>query len=380
MERFVVPEIIFGNGIVGLIGQYAKDLAGKRVFIVTDPGIQAAGLLPPVLASLQQKNISYTVFSDVSENPRSSEVVQGLSGYKEEKGDVIIALGGGSAMDCAKGIAFLSVNGGRCEDYEGVDKIRKTGPPVMCIPTTAGSSADISQFAIIKDLSRFSKMAIISKKIVPVVSLLDPQLLITLSPYRTACTGVDALVHAIEAFVSKNSSKITRVHSLEAIKVIYSSLSEAVSHPYSIKHREQLTFGSLQAGMAFSNAGLGAVHAMAHSLGGLLDLPHGECNSLLVTAVIQKNFPYAPAAYKQVLSSMGVPVTGLSDKNVLKELTERFKNLLVEIGITGGLKERGIEPSSIDTLTDLAVSDACLLTNPCILTKNDIKELYEECM
>ncbi len=222
--------------------------------------------------------------------------------------------GGGSPLDCAKGIGILASGGWHILDFEGVDQVMAPIPPLICIPTTGGSSADVSQFAIITNTQARVKFAIISKAVVPDVALIDPETLLTMSPRLGAATAVDALVHAIEAYVSNAHSLITDVHSLEGVRLITGNLSEMMSRPEDIEVRTKIMLGSLEAGLAFSNASLGATHAMAHSLGGLLDLPHGECNAMLLNHVIAFNHPAAEVRYQAVAEAMGLDVAGMDHR------------------------------------------------------------------
>jgi alcohol dehydrogenase class IV len=319
---------------------------------------------------------SYVVFDTVTPNPKDSEVMEGVSCFMEQHCDLIIAIGGGSPMDCAKGISIVSANGGHILDYEGVDAIRLPGPPLICIPTTAGSSADVSQFSIILDTKECVKKAIISKQVVPDLALVDPVPLMSMDAYLTACTGMDALTHAIEAYVSNAQSLLTDVHALEAIRLISGNLVEAVSDRRTIGTMCRMMFGSMEAGMAFSNASLGAVHAMAHSLGGLYDLPHGQCNSILLGSVIESNFEFASVRYRRIAEEMGIPVMGINDSEVKNRLLNKIGFLLDKVGISPFLVINKSDQDP-DRLADRALNDPCMVTNPRMLTKDEVKGIYE---
>ncbi|BBI54130.1 hypothetical protein HORIV_65510 [Vreelandella olivaria] len=273
LRKFVAPEIIFGDGARHAAGNYVTTFGAEKVLLVSDPGVLLAGWVTDIEAKLLEANIAVERFTAVSPNPRVDEIMAGAEIYRETGCKAIVAIGGGSPMDCAKGIGIVTAHGGHILDFEGVDTIRVPIPPLIFIPSTAGTSADISQFAIISDQQRRMKFSIISKAVVPDVSLIDPEVTMTMSPYLTACTGVDALVHAIEAFVSTGSGPLTDTHALEAMRLISSHLEALVANPTDGELRAQVMLGSMQAGLAFSNAILGAVHAMSHSLGGFLDLP-----------------------------------------------------------------------------------------------------------
>jgi alcohol dehydrogenase class IV len=226
--------------------------------------------------------------------------------------DVIVAVGGGSPIDCAKGIGIVAANGQHILAFGGADRVPLPMPPVICVPTTGGTSADVSQFAIVTDRDKRTKITIVSKAVVPDVALVDPRTLLTMDPYLTACTGMDALVHAIEAFVSSGSSPLTDLHALEAIRLVTAWLPACLRDPGDLEARTHMMMGSLSAGLAFSNASLGAVHAMSHSLGGALDLPHGECNSIMLDHVLAFNFSAAAERCDRIGEAMGLSYAAAS--------------------------------------------------------------------
>jgi len=280
LRKFVTPEFIFGDGARLFAGRYAENLAARKILIVTDPGIKKTGMLDEICGILNNRNLEYEIFSNVTPNPRDKEVIEGAEVFSNEECNLIIALGGGSPMDCAKGIGIVSSNKKHILDFKGVDKVPAPSPPLICIPTTAGSSADVSQFAIILDTQKKLKIAIISKALVPDVALIDPSATLTMDKYLTASSALDALVHSIEAYTSNASSQITDLHALDSIKLISNNLEPLLNDLQNLNLRSEMMMGSLEAGLAFSNASLGLIHAMAHSLGGLLDLSHGltDCN------------------------------------------------------------------------------------------------------
>jgi len=380
LRKFVSPEIIFGNGARSLAGKYASQFGAKKVMIVTDPGVTLAGWLTEIVKSVEEAGIAYTIFSQISPNPRAEEVMLGAALYQEEECDVIIAIGGGSPMDCAKGIGIISANGGNILNYEGVDKIFTPVPPLIFIPTTAGSSADVSQFCIISNRQELVKIAIVSKAIVPDVALIDPETTLTMDNYLTACTGIDALVHAVEAYVSTGSGPLTDSYALEAIRLITNHLPQLIREPQRADLREKIMLGSMKAGLAFSNAILGAVHAMAHSLGGFLDLAHGECNALLLEHVVNFNYNITPDRYKDISEAFGLSTGGLTNKEIQTNLVNTIINLKKEVGIVEKLASRGVKLTDIPALSQKAIKDACMLTNPRKATVEDIKVIYKEAL
>jgi alcohol dehydrogenase class IV len=333
-----------------------------------------------VEASLQEVGIDYRLYTGVSPNPRSEEVMRGAEFYQQEGCNVIVAIGGGSPMDCAKGIGIVSANPGHILKFEGVDQIHAPIPPLIFIPTTAGTSADVSQFAIISDQQTRNKISIISKAVVPDVSLIDPETTLTMDPFLTACTGVDALVHAIEAYVSTASGPLTDMHALHAIKLVSGNLAALVANPQDLALREQVMLGSMQAGLAFSNAILGAVHAMSHSLGGFLDLPHGLCNAILLEHVIDFNYAAAEDKFKIVADTIGIDTRGMDRNTIKQRLLQRVHGLKQEVGLTQRLKEAGVSSSDIPELSKKALQDPCILTNPRKSNKRDVEVVYEEAL
>jgi alcohol dehydrogenase class IV len=380
MRKFVAPEFIFGVGSRRRVGFYAKNMMARRVLIVSDAGVIAAGWLKDVLDDLAEFGIESVVFKDLTPNPKDYEVMAGAELYARERCDVIVALGGGSVIDCAKAIGVVHTNEIDVREFEGIDKIELPGPPLICIPTTAGTAADVSQFCIIVNSDERYKMAIISKTVVPDVALIDPETTTTMAPYLTACTGLDALTHAIEAYVSTASSPVADVHALEAIRLVWNNLEEAVLSPDRLEARENMLLASLQAGLAFSNASLGAVHALAHSLGGYLDLPHGECNALLLEHVTRFNMTSAVERFRKVGEAIGIDPRGMGEQELSRRITEALSSLRRRVGIVDALAARGVSESDIPQLTRHAINDACLVTNPRRVVVGDVRAIYGEAL
>lgn len=378
LRKFVSPEIVFGPESRKLTGEYCDNFQVKKVLLVSDPGVMAQKWLQDVQDSLDESNIKYVIYSNVSPNPRASEVMAGAQLYLDENCDGIVAVGGGSPMDCAKGIGIVAINGNNILHYEGVNQIEQALPPMVFVPTTAGTSADVSQFCIISNIEELRKIAIVSKIIIPDVALIDPETTMSMDPYLTACTGMDALAHAIEAYVSTASSAITDVHALKAIELLNDYLSKVLISPNDLNIRNNIMLASMEAGLAFSNAVLGAVHAMAHSLGGFLDLPHGECNSLLLEHVINYNYEVVPEKYAKIAEYMGISTKGLSNTQINKLLYDRIHNLRMSLGINKSLKSVGVKIGDIGPLAKNAINDACIMTNPRKANKRDIEVIYEE--
>ena len=380
LRKFVSPEIVFGAGARKSVANFASNLGAKHVFLVSDPGVVAAGWVGEIVTLLTDAGLRSTVFTGVSANPRVDEVMAGAELYKSSECDVVVAIGGGSPMDCAKGVGIIASNGRHILDFEGVDTISNPPPPLILIPTTAGTSADVSQFAIISDPNRRFKFSIISKAVVPDVSLIDPEVTETMSAFLTACTGVDALVHAIEAFVSTGSGPLTDSHALEAIRLINRNLEPLVDNTSDPFLREQIMLASMQAGLAFSNAILGAVHAMSHSLGGFLDLPHGLCNALLLEHVVAYNFRSAEDRFRRVAEAMDIDTRGMGKPEIQKRLMNRIVQLKRKVGLQDSLANLGVSVSDIPYLSGFALQDPCILTNPRKSSLRDVQVVYEEAL
>jgi len=380
LRKFVAPEIIFGNGARNLAGQYCKNFYTKKAIIVTDEGVIKAGWAREVENSLSEAGIEFVTYSGVTANPRATEVMTGAQLYLQERCDAIIAVGGGSPMDCAKGIGIIISNGGHILDYEGVDRIQEPLPPMIFIPTTAGTAADLSQFCMIADREKLVKIAIISKIVIPDVALIDPETTTTMDNYLTSCTGVDALVHAVEAYVSITSSAMTDIHALAAMKLLSSNLPKIKTNPMDLVVRENIMLASMEAGLAFSNAVLGAVHAMSHSLGGFLDLPHGECNSLLLEHVINYNFEAAPERFRIIAETLGIDTRGMVPKELKGKLFRYVNDLRNQLGISKSLGLVNVKKSDIPDLALKAMNDTCIVTNPRQANLRDLEVIYEEAL
>lgn len=378
MRKFVAPEFVVGSNARSLAGRYAKNFGVNKVLIVTGPNIIRAGWVRDVMDSLDAEGIQYSVFSEVTPNPRDYEVMNGAELYRQTGCNAIIAVGGGSPIDCAKGIGIVVANKEEILRFEGVDTIPIPPPPLICIPTTSGTGADVSQFAIVNDTARRVKIAIISKKVVPDIALVDPMPLTTLTPELTAQTGMDAMTHSIEAYVSNASSPVTDTLALESISLMNNYLLKAQKNPDNIQFRNQTLLGSLLGGLAFSNASLGVVHAMAHSLGGLSDLPHGLCNAILLEPVIDFNFEACPERYGEIAERLKVNTAGLSPKEVKQELVSAIRSLRESLGDTHTLSELGVSREDIPELAEKAKRDPCLATNPRRPTIQDIERMYEQ--
>jgi alcohol dehydrogenase len=376
VTKFAIPEVIFGKNSLDYLVPCAQRNGAKRVLLVSDPGLEDAGWVECLVDKLDQAGMHWAYFSDVSSNPRDSQIHRGAEFYASQRADVVIALGGGSPMDLAKGIALIASNGGRIRDYEGANRIQYPLPPMIFIPTTAGSGADISQFAIVTDEERKVKMSIISRTLVPNISIIDPNFLQTKPEWLIKASAIDALSHAVEAYVSVLASPFTEMQSLKAIELVVKNLEEAV-RTKSLQSLSKLSIASTAAGMAFSNASLGVDHAIAHSLGGEFDVMHGHVHPVLLPAVMRFNLQACP----EKMAMIGEIITDerlSTDEETAIRGIEALEDFFSRLDIAMKLADLVDDRHKISDICDLAVKDACVLTNPRSVSKEDCQAICEE--
>ncbi|SFA39429.1 1,3-propanediol dehydrogenase [Anoxybacillus pushchinoensis] len=378
IHKFVMPEVIFGNASIQQVGESCVRLGATNVFIVSDPGVMEAGWLDVVVRSCRQAGLSYTTFHDITINPKDKEVEKGCRIYLENECDAVIGVGGGSSIDVAKAIAILVTNGGRIHDYEGVDKIRYPLPPQVMVPTTAGSGSEVSQFSVIVDTEAEKKMTIISRSLIPDIAIIDPETLSTKSPHLTASTGLDVLTHGIEAYVSLAATPLTDVHAKNAISLVAEYLRPSVASKMNIEAKINMAMACLQAGLAFSNAILGAVHAMSHAVGGKYNLLHGAVNSILLPHVMEYNLLANPKKFADIALFLGVDIRGMSNMEAGNKAIEHVKQLTMDIGTPQRLADIGVEKDQLKRMSVSAFHDTCMITNPRDVTIEDIEELFRK--
>ncbi|WMW65908.1 iron-containing alcohol dehydrogenase [Nitratidesulfovibrio liaohensis] len=376
ITKFAIPEIIFGHGSLDHLAPCARRLGASRVLLVSDKGLESSGWVERVMDILSGNGLEWVYFADCSSNPRDHQVHEGARIYLEERADVVIALGGGSPMDTAKGIGTIVGNGGRISDYEGANKIMRPLPPMIFLPTTAGSGSDISQFCIITDVERRLKMSIISRSLVPNVSIIDPQVLLTKSEELIIASAIDAFAHAVESYLSLLASPFTDHQALRAMELIMANLMPAVERrdPQAL---EQLSIASTAAGMSFSNAGLGIGHSLAHSLGGMFDVLHGLVHPVLLPHVMRYNLPVSVDR----LAAIGRIVVGprvASAESIARAGIERLGEFFAGLGVPVRLGQLLPDRSALETIARTAVHDACTLTNPRAVTWQDLLTICEE--
>ena len=361
VSHFFMPvQNIIGPGALDEALQIVGKMGFRKALIVTDPGLSKIGVANSVSDKLAAQGIPATVFDGAQPNPTVSNVNAGLEALKTAQADLVVSLGGGSSHDCAKGIALVAANGGKIEDYEGVDKSAKPQLPLLAVNTTAGTASEMTRFTIITDETRHVKMAIVDKHVTPFLSVNDSGMMEGMPAALTAATGMDALTHAVESYVSTAATPLTDACAVKAIELIARYLPTAVSEPKNQEAREKMAYAQFLAGMAFNNASLGYVHAMAHQLGGFYDLPHGVCNALLLPHVEAFNMGAASDKLNEVgaiLQANNPQLAGLDPVAAIKKLADI-------VGIPKSLEELGVKREDFDVLAENALKDVCGLTNP----------------
>ena len=387
ITSFFIPNVtLVGEGCSKEIPARLKNIGGSKPLIVTDQGIVKAGILKQITGILDAAKMKYAIFDQTVPNPTDKNVDAAFAMYKKEKCDSIITLGGGSSHDCGKGVGFLAGNGGKIHDYEGVDKSSKPFPPYVAVNTTAGTASEMTRFCIITDTSRKVKMAIVDWRCTPGVAIDDPQLMMGMPPALTAATGMDALTHAVEAYVSTAATPMTDACAEKAMEFINRYLRRAVANGQDKEAREGMCYAQYLAGMAFNNASLGHVHAMAHQLGGFYDLPHGECNAILLPYVSEYNRIATRRRFGRIARILGEITDGLSADEASKKAIAAINTLSQDVGIPAGLKALGkkygkeVKEEDIPTMTGNAQKDACGLTNPRTMTDAAVAAIYKAAM
>ena len=374
----VPPMIVHGPGAAKEAGSLAKGL-GKKALIVTDMALEKLGLLNEVQNSLEVAGIPFAVYNKVVTEPTMDFVEEGLKIFKEVQAEFLIAVGGGSPMDAAKAIAVLVTNPGKISDFAGANKIPRPGSPLMAIPTTAGTGSEVTQSTIITDTSRDVKMLIASPHIISRVALVDPLLTLTMPQKLTAATGIDALTHAIEAFVSVKAQPITDTLALQAIRVIAGNIRPAWSNGDNVEARTNMMIGAHQAGMAFSNSSVALVHGMARPIGAYFHVPHGVSNAALLPTIIEFSIPGNPKRYAAIAEAMGEITEGLSVLDAAYLAADAAGGLNVDLKVPT-LRELGVEEKKFNSIVEQMAADAIASgspgNNPRKATKEEIVELY----
>lgn len=377
VQEFFIPNVsLMGEGAFETLPARIEMLGGKKPLVATDKGMTALGVTAKVTELLGKAHIASVVFDETVPNPTDTNVADGLKVYQDNGCDMLISLGGGSAHDCCKGIGLVATNGGKIHDYEGLDQAKTALPPFIAINTTAGTASEMTRFTIITNTSNHVKMAIVDWRVTPDVAINDPALMVGMPPALTAATGMDALTHAVEAYVSTAATPITDACALQAIDLIGKYLRKAVARGEDMEARDKMAYAEYLAGMAFNNASLGYVHAMAHQLGGFYNLPHGVCNALLLPHVCRVNLMARQERFADIAVALGEVTEGLSVREAGELAIESIQALSEDVGIPANLTELGVKEQDIETMVANAQKDVCALTNPRKLSDKEVGDVY----
>lgn len=381
-DYFLPTTNYFGRGSVKVVGEKAKLLGGTKVLVVTDGFLSqlSGGPVEHVLELLKAEGIESVIYDKVEPNPKDTNVSDGLKIYQEEKCDMIITVGGGSPHDCGKGIGIAATHEGDLYDYAGIDTLKNPLPPIIAVNTTAGTASEITRHAVITNTKLKIKYVIVSWRNTPLVSINDPLLMLGKPAALTAATGMDALTHAVESYITLGANPVTDAAAIQAMKLISNNLRQVVANGQNIEARENMAHASLLAGMAFNNSGLGYVHAMAHQLGGLYDMPHGVANAVLLPHVARYNLISNPKKFADMAGFLGENIEGLSVMEAADKTIEALRRLSSDVGIPSGLKELGVKEEDFEYMAEMALKDGNAGTNPISGTKEDIIKIFKEAM
>ena len=376
-NRIVLNETSYhGAGAINEIAGEVKTRGFKKAFVCSDPDLVKFGVTGKVIKVLEDNNLEYELYSNIKPNPTIENVQTGVEAFKNSKADYLIAIGGGSSMDTAKAIGII-INNPEFADVrslEGVAPTKNKCVPIIAVPTTAGTAAEVTINYVITDVEKNRKFVCVDTHDIPVVAIIDPDMMSSMPKGLTAATGMDALTHAIEGFTTKAAWEMTDMFHLKAIEIISNSLRGAVAN--TPEGREGMALGQYIAGMGFSNVGLGIVHSMAHPLGAVYDTPHGVANAIILPTVMEYNAPYTGDKYKFIAQAMGVEgVENMSQEEYRKAAVDAVRKLSQDVSIPANLKEI-VKPEDVDFLAQSAYDDACRPGNPRDTSVEEIKELY----
>lgn len=379
MNRFILNETSYhGKGAVAAVANEAKGRGFKKALVCSDPDLIKFGVTKKVTDVLDGAGLAYELFSDIKPNPTIQNVQAGVEAFKKSGADYLVAIGGGSSMDTAKAVGII-INNPEFADVrslEGVAPTKKPSVPIIAVPTTAGTAAEVTINYVITDTEKDRKMVCVDPHDIPVVAVVDPDMMSTMPKGLTAATGMDALTHAIEGYITKGAWTLSDMFHLKAIEIISESLRGAVEN--TPEGREGMALGQYVAGMGFSNVGLGIVHSMAHPLGALYDTPHGIANAIILPTVMEYNAPTTGEKYRDIAKAMGVKGTeNMSQDEYRKAAIDAVKQLSKDVGIPDNLKDI-VKPEDIPFLAQSAYDDACRPGNPRDTSVEEITELYKK--
>ncbi len=378
---FLMPSVnFFGPGVISKIGERAKMLGMKKPVIVTDKFLENLknGAVAQTLASLKKSGVDYVVYNEVEPNPKIHNIKEVKTLYEKEDADSIITVGGGSAHDTGKGAGIIMTNGDDITKLAGIETLKNPLPPLIAVNTTAGTGSELTRHAVITNEETHLKFVVVSWRNIPLVSFNDPTLMLDIPNGLTAATGMDAFVQAVEPYVSVDHNPITDSQCIQAIKLIESSLREAVANGHNLQARTKMVEAEMLAGMAFNNANLGYVHAMAHQLGGQYDAPHGVCCALLLPYAEEYNLIADPERFAELARIMGENTDGLSTRDAAELSIKAMKQLSEDVGISHSIKDIGAKPEDFDLMAENALKDGNAFSNPRKGTKEDIVKIFQE--
>ncbi|HJA23367.1 iron-containing alcohol dehydrogenase [Limosilactobacillus coleohominis] len=384
MERqfdFLMPSVnFFGPGVIAKIGDRAKMLGMHKVLVVTGGHIGKIenGPVDQTVDSLKKAGVDYVIFDGAEENPKIRDIKKGKQIYLDEGCDSIITVGGGSAHDCGKGIGIILTNGDDITKLAGIETLDKPLPPLMAVNTTAGTGSELTRHAVITNEETHLKFVVVSWRNIPLVSFNDPMLMLDIPQATTAATGLDAYVQAVEPFVSVDHNDITDSQCEKAIQIIQQYLPEAVANGHNVEARTKMVEGEMLAGMAFNNANLGYVHAMAHQLGGQYDAPHGVCCALMLPVVEEWNIIACPDRFAKLAQIMGYDTTGMTTMEAAHKSIDGMRELAKSIGIPDSIKAIGAKPEDFELMAKNALKDGNAFSNPRKGTVEDVVQLFQK--
>lgn len=381
VNRFILNEVsYFGPGARKELPEVAHQLGLKKALVVTDKGLVKFGVAKMVTDVLDEAGIPYEIYSEVKPNPTVTNVKQGVDAFAASGADFIVAIGGGSSMDTAKGIGIVTNNPEFADvvSLEGCAPTKHKTVPIIALPTTAGTAAETTINYVIIDEEKHKKMVCVDPNDIPCCAIIDAELMYSLPKGTTAATGMDALTHAIEGYITKAAWELSDMFEIEAIRLINKYLRQAVYDPKNPAGRSGMALAQYVAGMAFSNVGLGVVHGMAHPMGSLFDIPHGVANALLLPTIMEYNKPVCIDKYVEIAKAMDAYKEGMTKAEAAQAACDAVRALAIEVGIPQHLSDLGITAKDIDALADQAIEDVCTPGNPRLVTRQDIVELYKK--
>jgi alcohol dehydrogenase len=371
---------MIGCGSAKTVGDYLKTLGAKKALIVTDAGLSKIGVAATIKKYIEDAGLQATIFDGAEPNPTDLNVADGVKAYKENGCDSIVSLGGGSSHDTGKGVGIVATNGGQIKDFQGIDTVKKPMPPLIAINTTAGTGSEVTPASVITNSTNHVKMVVWSINVSANVAIDDPELMVGMPPALTAATGMDALTHAVEAYVSLGHNPRADALALKAIQMIDKYLRKAVANGLNIEARTGMAYAQTLAGEAFSSAGLGIAHSLAHQPGSFIGLPHGVCNAIFLPLVCEYNMNACLERYADVAEAMGEDIYGLTPREAALKGIEAIRTLSADIGIPSGLAQLGMKEEDIPNMAEWAYKEVCTPTNPRITNVKDLAELYKKAM